>query len=125
LILVDTSVWVDHLRRGDARLIALLENASVLVHPLVIGEIACGSLADRHMVLGLLQDLPMTAVAEADELLAFIERHRLYGKGIGYVDVHLLAAVVLTDGARLWTRDKRLRAAADSLGRSFEASGPH
>jgi predicted nucleic acid-binding protein len=119
LILVDTSVWVDHLRRGDARLVALLESASVAIHPFVVGEIACGSLADRKTVLELLQDLPMTGVAEADELLAFIERHRLYGKGIGYVDAHLLAAVALTEGATLWTRDKRLRAAAQTLGRSF------
>lgn len=120
MILVDTSVWVDHLRRGDARLVQLLESASVLMHPFVVGEIACGSLADRHTVLELLQDLPTAAVAEFDELLSFVERHRLWGKGIGYVDVHLLAAVALTDGARLWTRDKRLGAAAQALGCAFE-----
>jgi predicted nucleic acid-binding protein len=125
LILADTSVWVDHLRRGDARLIALLESASVIIHPFIVGEIACGSLADRGTVLELLQDLPMTAVAEPEELLAFIERHRLYGKGIGYVDVHLLAAVALTEGATLWTRDKRLAAAARSLGRAFADPGVH
>ncbi len=125
MILADTSVWVDHLRRGDARLAALLESASVIIHPFIVGEIACGNLADRHMLLELLQDLPMTAVAEPEELLAFIERHRLYGKGIGYVDVHLLAAVALTEGATLWTRDKRLGAAAQSLGRSFADPGAH
>jgi predicted nucleic acid-binding protein len=119
LILVDTSVWVDHLRRGDARLRDLLDNASVLVHPFVLGEIACGSLSDRALVLELLHDLPMTSVAEADEVLRFIDRHRIYGKGLGYVDVHLLAAVALTPGARLWTRDKRLRAIATSLGQAY------
>jgi predicted nucleic acid-binding protein len=115
LILVDTSVWVDHLRRGDAQLVALLESAKVATHPFVIGEIACGSLANRQTVLALLQDLPMATVADSDEVLAYIERHRLYGKGIGYVDVHLLAAAALTADAALWTRDKRLLAAAQAL----------
>lgn len=125
MILVDTSVWVDHLRRGDAQLAALLESAAVIIHPFIIGEIACGSLADRRTVLELLQDLPMATVAEVDEVLGFIEGHRLYGKGIGYVDVHLLASLALSNAAALWTRDKRLRAAADALGVSFQASGSH
>jgi predicted nucleic acid-binding protein len=125
LILVDTSVWVDHLRRGDAQLVALLESAKVATHPFVVGEIACGSLANRPVILGLLQDLPMTTVADSDEVLAYIERHRLYGKGIGYVDVHLLAAVALTEDASLWTRDKRLRATAESLGIAYLESGSH
>jgi hypothetical protein len=121
LILVDTSVWVDHLRRGDERLIALLERSSVLVHPFIIGELACGSLHDRKTVLELLQDLPAAVVADVDEVLVFIDRHRLHGKGIGYVDIHLLAAVALTDGAKLWTRDKRLLASAQALGLALEA----
>lgn len=125
MILVDTSVWVDHLRRGDAQLAALLESAAVIIHPFIIGEIACGSLADRRTVLELLQDLPMATVAEVDEVLGFIEGHRLYGKGIGYVDAHLLASLALSNAAALWTRDKRLRAAADALGVSFQASGSH
>lgn len=125
MILADTSVWVDHLRRGDTRLVDLLESASVLMHPFVAGEIACGSLADRKTVLELLQDLPTTAVAEFDEVLSFVEHHRLWGKGIGYVDVHLLAAVALTNGATLWTRDKRLRAAAQGLGCAFSEPGAH
>ncbi len=116
MILVDTSVWVDHLRRGDARLVTLLESASALIHPFIIGEIACGNLGDRETVLELLQNLPVATVADADEVLVFIERHRLHGKGIGYVDVHLLAAVALTEGATLWTRDKRLQSAAAILG---------
>ncbi|HZE93006.1 MAG TPA: type II toxin-antitoxin system VapC family toxin [Rhizobacter sp.] len=116
MILVDTSVWVDHLRRGDAQLVELLERGAVAMHPFVVGEIACGSLTDRVSVLELLQDLPMAVVAENDEVLDFLERHRLHGKGIGYVDVHLLTAVALTEGARLWTRDKRLHATAVDLG---------
>jgi predicted nucleic acid-binding protein len=125
VILVDTSVWVDHLRRGDAKLVALLESATVLTHPFVIGEIACGGLADRATVLELLQDLPMATVAQSDEVLAFIERCQLHGKGIGYVDVHLLAAVALTPSARLWTRDRRLRTAAQSLGCAHDEARPH
>jgi predicted nucleic acid-binding protein len=125
LILVDTSVWVDHLRRGDPRLVGLLENAAVLMHPFVLGEIACGSLADRNTVLELLQDLPMATVAESDEVLTFVERHRLWGKGIGYVDAHLLAAVALTKDTVLWTRDRRLRSATQALGCAFGEPGRH
>ncbi len=125
MILVDTSVWVDHLRRGDARLVALLERASVVMHPFIVGEIACGSLADRPTVLALMHDLPMSAVAEPDEVLAFIERHRLWGQGIGYVDVHLLAAAALTSGCALWTRDMRLRKVALTLGVAYGDSGAH
>lgn len=125
MILADTSVWVDHLRRGDVRLAGLLERASVLMHPFILGEIACGSLADRQTVLELLNDLPCAVVAETDEALSFVEHHRLWGKGIGYVDVHLLAAVALTEGATLWTRDKRLRAAAQALGCAFDETRAH
>lgn len=125
MILVDTSVWVDHLRRGDRQLTALLESASVLSHPFIVGEIACGTLADRKVVLELLQDLPAASVAETHEVLAFIEGHRLFGKGLGYVDVHLLAAVALTVGSSLWTRDKRLRSAAESLKCSYREPGSH
>lgn len=126
MILVDTSVWVDHLRRGDEGLAGLLERGAVLMHPFVVGEIACGSLADRQPILELLQDLPAAVVAEHGEVLPFIERHGLHGKGIGYVDVHLLASVALTDGARLWTRDKRLRLAAEELGFDYSSgAGTH
>ena len=125
MILVDTSVWVDHLRRGDARLAALLERGAVVMHPFVIGEMACGSLADRAMILELLQDLPSAVVAENDEVLGFIERLGLHGKGIGYVDAHLLASVALTDGTRLWTRDKRLRAVAENLDCACSDAGSH
>lgn len=125
MILVDTSVWVDHLRRGDPQVAVLLEGASVLMHPFVVGEIACGSLNDRPLILELLQDLPMAVVASTDEILHFIEVHSLHGKGIGYVDVHLLASVALSDGAQLWTRDKRLRAVADDLDCAYAGAGAH
>lgn len=95
------------------------------MHPFVVGEIACGSLADRSKILELLQDLPTSVVAESEEVLGFIERHGLHCKGIGYVDVHLLASVTLTDGAKLWTRDKRLHAAADELDLVYRNAGVH
>lgn len=126
MILVDTSVWVDHLRSGDARLADLLDRAQVVMHPFVVGEIACGQLADRQAVLELLQDLPAVSVADGGEVLGFIDRHRLHGKGIGYVDVHLLASVALTEGASLWTRDRRLLAAAHGLGLAMaDPTGRH
>lgn len=120
MTLVDTSVWVDHLRRGDSRLAALLESAAVLVHPFVIGEIACGNLRDRAAILELMQALPMAIAAEPDEILVYVDRYRLYGQGIGYVDVSLLASVALTDGATLWSRDRRLQSIADKLGLAFD-----
>jgi predicted nucleic acid-binding protein len=116
LILVDTSVWVDHFRRGDAGLAELLGHGKVLIHPFVIGEMACGNLPTRRATLDLLQHLPCAVVADTDEVLGFIERRSLHGKGIGYVDVHLLASTALTADARLWTRDTRLRATAEALG---------
>lgn len=125
MILADTSVWVDHFRRGDAQLAGLLERGAVLIHPFVVGEIACGSLSDRSSILELLEDLPAAVVAETEEVLAFIERHVLHGKGLGYVDAHLLASAVLTEGASLWTRDKRLRIAAEDLGRAYRDSTAH
>ncbi len=125
MILVDTSVWVDHLRRRDAQLVALLEATAVVMHPFVLGEISCGSLANRGEVLALLQQLPVATVAEPDEALGLIESKALHGKGIGYVDVHLLAAVALTPNAKLWTRDKRLAAAAQHMGFAFLERNPH
>jgi predicted nucleic acid-binding protein len=116
VILVDTSVWVDHLRATDAQLQALLEDGRVLAHPFVIGELALGSLKNRDVVLESLQDLPATLVATDEEAMRFIAQQNLYGAGIGYIDVHLLAAVRLTPDARLWTRDKRLLAATTRLG---------
>jgi predicted nucleic acid-binding protein len=116
MILVDTSVWVDHLQRGDTALSELLTASRVLAHPFVIGELALGSLRQRDMILGTLQDLPHARVATDNEVLHFIGDQTLYGIGIGYVDAHLLAAVRLTPGASLWTRDKRLLDASMRLG---------
>jgi predicted nucleic acid-binding protein len=115
VILLDTSVWIDHLRRGDARVAATLQSGLALVHPFVIGELACGNLRSRARLLDLLATLPAARVAQEQEVLHFIERHKLMGQGIGYVDAHLLAAVALTESASLWTRHKRLDAVAHAL----------
>jgi predicted nucleic acid-binding protein len=119
MILVDTSVWIDHLRRGSSALAEALEREEVMVHPFVIGELACGNLKHRSETLGLLAALPSAAVATDGETLQFIEHHRLMGRGIGWIDVHLLASVMITDGASLWTRDKRLHAVAGKLRVAF------
>jgi hypothetical protein len=111
-------VWVDHLRKADRLLADLLEHGDVVMHPFVVGEIACGSLVDRALILELLQQLPAATVAEPDEALGYVERHKLYGKGLGYVDVHLLASAAIGE-TKLWTRDRRLRAAAQKLGYAF------
>jgi hypothetical protein len=121
VILVDTSVWVDHLRSGEPALVALLGTGRVLTHPFIIGELACGNLRNRVEVLSRLRGLPGALAVTDEEALFFIDRHRLMGRGIGYVDVHLLAAVTLLGDARLWTRDKRLAAIASALGAGFEA----
>jgi len=116
MILVDTSVWVDHLRAGDSRLAALLRAGQVLIHPFVIGEIALGNLRQRRMVLGALANLTQAPVARADEVLFFVGRHALAGTGLAYVDVHLLASARLATGTTILTRDKRLEGAARALG---------
>ena len=115
MILVDTSVWVDHLRDGTPALAAALEQGRVLTHPFVLGELACGNLKNRGEVLQLLGELPVAPMATDPEALDFIERRALMGRGIGYVDVHLLASVALAGTAQLWTRDKRLAAVAADL----------
>lgn len=115
MILVDTSVWIDHLRVVDPILAELLEQRNVLGHPFVTGEIALGHLSDRVEVTGLLRNLPQSKAATDVEVLHFIDEHRLFGRGIGYVDAHLLASAALTDGAKLWTRDQRLAATASDL----------
>ena len=115
MILVDTSVWIDHLNTNNAYLTELLKCNKVLVHPFIVGELACGNLQNRTEILKLLSDLPQMPVATTAKVLFFIKQHKLMGCGIGYVDVHLLIAVALATPARLWTRDKRLRVAAASL----------
>jgi predicted nucleic acid-binding protein len=116
VILADTSVWVDHLRAGDKALATLLDAGMVLAHPFVIGELALGNLRQREIVLKALADLPHASVATDAEVLHFIERHALSGRGIGYIDAHLLAAVKLTAGTELWTNDKRLHGVAVQMG---------
>ena len=120
MILVDTSVWVDHLRAGDKALGALLETGMVLAHPFVIGELALGNLRQREAVLSALSDLPRASVATDGEVLHFIDRHRLFGRGIGYVDVHLLAAAQLTAGTKFWTTDTRLHGIAVQMGLAMQ-----
>ena len=122
MILIDSSVWIDHLRASEPALVELLNAGQVLTHPFVIGELACGNLRNRTAVLSLLQDLPASPVATEEEVLFFIERRDLMGRGIGYVDANLLAAVSMAETGRLWTRDKRLRAVAESMSLAFEAT---
>ena len=119
MILVDTSVWVDHLRSGEPALVSALETGIVLTHPFVIGELACGNLKNRAEVIGLLQQLPAAPVATEAEALAFIDAQALMGRGIGYIDVHLLASAALAGDAGLWTRDRRLARVAGDVGLAF------
>jgi predicted nucleic acid-binding protein len=114
MILVDTSVWVDHLRRGNDRLRALLEDGEVLTHPFVVGELACGSLKNRDEILGLLGALPEARAADHDEVLHLVRRHRLYARRMGWIDAHLLTTALL-NRSRLWTLDKPLGNAAQAL----------
>lgn len=115
MILADTSVWIDHLRRTDDALSDRLGRQQILVHPFVIGELALGSLKDRAQIIRELGRLPQAVTARDDEVLAMIDRHGLAGRGIGYIDAHLLASARLTAHARLWTRDKRLGDVAAEL----------
>ena len=115
MILVDTSVWVEHLRHGLPRLATHLQEGEVLIHPWVIGELACGNLRNRSQVLDLLQGLPAAKVASDAEVLLLIERDRLMGRGIGYIDAHLLASARLSH-CRLWTQDRRLAGVAEEQG---------
>ena len=118
MVLVDTSVWVDHLRQGTVGLDVPLSEGQVLCHPFIIGELACGNLKNRSDILSLLQTLPVIRHAEEEEVLLFIEKHRLMGKGLGYIDAHLLTSSLLSH-APLWTLDKRLGNAAAALGSRY------
>jgi predicted nucleic acid-binding protein len=115
MILVDTSVWIDHLRAGDEHLTDLLNKNQVLVHQFVIGELACGNLHNRDDILRLLNDLPLVPVASQEEVLHFVEHNKLMGRGIGFIDAHLLASTVLADTVLIWTRDERLHNTARKL----------
>ena len=115
MILVDTSIWIDHLRRGNRELVRALESEQVLTHPFVIGELACGNLSDREQTLMLLGNLPRAVAADHTEVLGLIGRHRLMGRGLGYADMHLLTSTLISPNALLWTADKELAATADEL----------
>lgn len=115
MLLVDSSIWVDHLRHGDASLRQILERGQVGTHPWIIGEIACGHLRQRERVLTLLGDLPQLRVACDQEVLHLIDRQRLMGRGIGYIDVHLIASCLINN-VKLATRDQRLHRVAEELG---------
>jgi predicted nucleic acid-binding protein len=115
VILADTSVWVDHLRRSNRAFVRRLEAGEILGHPFVIGELALGHLEPRSLILRDLHDLPQSIVASHQEALHFITEHRLFGLGIGYVDTHVLASTRLTEGTALWTRDQRLHRVAERL----------
>jgi len=114
MVLVDTSVWVSHFRETHKGLVALLNRGQAVCHPFVVGELACGNLKNRTTVISLLEALPMAILVEHEEVLAFIKAHNLMGKGLGYIDVHLLAAALLS-GVALWTLDKKLEKAAMEL----------
>jgi predicted nucleic acid-binding protein len=120
VILVDTAIWIDHFRSADATLVDLLNSGRVMTHPFIVGELALGQLRRREAVLTELTNLPATQRVNDDEVLRFVERHALYGQGIGFVDAHLLASVRLTAGASLWTRDARLDKVARKLDLSAE-----
>ena len=119
MILVDTTVWIDHLRDDDAHLAGLLDSGQVLAHPWVTNELSLGSIRNRVEILRLLDDLPQATIATAPEVRELVEQHRLSSLGIVYVDAQLLAATMLTTDPALWTRDRRLEAAAHRLGLSY------
>ncbi len=114
MTLVDTSVWIDHLRKGNPRLAQLLNQGMVLCHPYVIGELACGNLSNRSEILSLLHSLPRARRANDSEVMHLVEVNHLYGKGLGWIDMHLLASALLTQ-SNLWTLDKRLKGIATAM----------
>ena len=121
MILADTSVWVDHLRRPNPEMVERLSARDILIHPFVIGELACGTLPDRS-VLQRLDELPQIVIATDDEVLSLIESNRFMGRGIGFIDAHLLTSVVSQSGVSLWTRDQRLKRIAEEMGVAYPES---
>jgi predicted nucleic acid-binding protein len=116
MILADTSIWIDHFRHSDPRLESILKNDQIFMHPLVLGELAVVNLSPRAKLLADLKDLPQIDTAMDDEVLRFVEVHKLFGIGIGYIDAHLLVSARLVPDTTIWTRDKRLESAAARLG---------
>jgi predicted nucleic acid-binding protein len=123
MVLADTSIWIDHFRRGDRQLVQFLDRGDVVVHPFVIGELALGSVSKSAAMMDDLHDLPKAVMANTNEILKFIADRKLSGSGIGYVDAHLLAAAALASETFVWTRDKRLHAVAQSLSLAAEIQG--
>ena len=121
MVLVDTSVWVAHFRRGDIGLETLLNEGQVVCHPFIVGELACGNLKNRSGILSLLQALPMAIPSEHEEVIGFIENHSLMGKGLGYIDMHLLASAILSR-VPVWTLDKKLKQVSSKLGFGYLSS---
>ncbi len=120
MIIVDTNVWIDHLRRLAPSLVVILQERRQRVHPFVIGELALGYVANRQTFIGVLRRMPQAIVATHAEVMGLIEDQGLHGRGIGYVDAHLLASARLMPGTSIWTRDKRLSAVCDRLGLAFQ-----
>ena len=120
MILVDSSVWIDHFNKSDSHLIEILDQSEVSVHPMVIGELALGGIRDRGTVLDLLDDLPPAENASHPEVMALIETRQLYGRGLSFVDAQLLASAAISPETSLWTRDKRLRSAALEMGTAHQ-----
>lgn len=122
MILVDTSIWIDHLRQHEEHLAHVLRAGLVITHPYVIGELALGNLKNRNAILEGLHDLPQAVVATDEEVLRFVEKNAVFGRGIGYIDANLLATVRLTPGSKLWTRDKRLLSVSTNLGLAYSTT---
>ncbi len=118
MVLVDTSIWISHLRHANSRLQKLLHEGRVASHPFIIGELACGNIGNRTEIISLMQSLPMLDVIEHEELLLFIESNNMMGAGLGFVDVHLIASAILA-GSPLWTQDKKLKQACLRLNINF------
>ena len=121
IVLADTSVWTDHIRNGDAQMQVLADGERLLMHPYVIADLRMGNLKRRKTFLSGLHEMDMAVRASDEEVAALVENHRLFGSGIGWIDVHLLTSVLLMDEVRLWTRDRRLNAAAQRLGVAFQS----
>ena len=119
MILADSSVWIDHLIVEDPHLVSMLDQQEILIHPMVIGELACGNMRDRADMMRLFRRLPKILAASHDEVLFLIEYHQMMGRGIGFIDAHLLAAAVMSAPTQLWTKDRRLMALASELGVAY------
>ena len=124
MILADTSVWIDHFRSEDLYLASLLDRNEILIHPMAIGELACGNVGNRTEVMRLLRRLPRILVATHDEVLFLIERHRFMGRGIGFIDAHLLASAAMSSPTQLWSKDRRMMELANELGVAHGPSRP-